>query len=65
MKYTSNHISIRERPSEERPGKRIINTEELLATDALGPAKSSIISAAPELGRRRIPVLKRRISHPG
>ena len=109
MKYTLNHITIRERPSEERPRERIIksgpcslsdmdlisiligsgtrgkpvdviagkiqsmldtegidiNTEQLLAIDGLGPAKASVISAALELGRRRIPALKRRISHPG
>ncbi len=109
MKYTSNHITIRERPSEERPRERIINsgpcslsdmdlisiligsgtrgrpvdfiageiqsmldtdgieinTEHLLTITGLGPAKAAVISAAMELGRRRIPALKRRISHPG
>ena len=108
MKYTSNHITIRERPSEERPRERIINsgpsslsdidlisiligsgtrgkpvdyiageiqsmldadgieisTERLLTIAGLGPAKAAVISAALELGRRRIPALKRRISHP-
>jgi DNA repair protein RadC len=109
MKYTTNHISIRERPSIERPRERIISAgaqslsdmdlistligsgtrgtsvdrlaekiqqmldssgsevsaAELMNIIGLGPAKASVITAALELGRRRFPTVRSRITHPG
>ncbi len=45
--------------------KAIVAHEDLLAIQGLGMAKTTLICAALELGRRRLPAKKRQISTPG